>query len=586
MNICEKVMLQTYVISKKLSSNASPDLIIPPFNKSIIRQHLHKYRTSNIVVSQSFDRPQKRLAYLGMNGRAYQSPFTVACAFSHRRVWQHFLSQSQHSQALILEEDALYNSSLQLQYFIKKLTDIDHKWNFLHIGRCWDFCENEKTIYKSNTFRFVKSESPCCSHAYIIKKTAAKQLLKYSLPHFTSVDLFFGFMNRQKLVNMYSVSPPIYTQLRTNTSHDPTALQECDENENTLKSNLTFNDTFIKRILENHWIKHYTYKHDTNLKNPMHPMENCAFVSGKRTSEIGTQILKQFQSLALKGIIIWKLAAHKDFRHTQMILSDTFRWIFEHSNTPFHICWPQKNIHYNLKKNSLVFSAPRESIWSQDKALRTLDFIHTNKYIFYGTPPLKFRNMHNTLQWQIQGETMSIIDSYDFMSDKLITNLAADYALYHKTMNARRINTNKVVISYDIRDQMFCNFVYRCATKIVKYGFYEYKCRKTYQYNSILSRRSRVDNIRNSIFVPILSTNDHIPSDFYTAALFKKLIFTNNPYIKHMYNFSNIIYNDYRICDIPSMFDHLDRKKLQNHVLTNDLYTHRIQKFLSAFLKK
>ncbi len=164
-------MLQTYIISsKKYSQHSTSHIIIPPFNKSIIRQHLHKYRTSNIIVSQSFVRPKHRLAYLGMNGRAYQSPFTVACAFSHRRVWQHFLSQSTHTHALILEEDASYNSSIILQHLIDNVTDLDQHWNFLHLGRCWDFCKNEEIIYKASNFRIIQSESPCCSHAYIIKK--------------------------------------------------------------------------------------------------------------------------------------------------------------------------------------------------------------------------------------------------------------------------------------------------------------------------------------------------------------------------------------------------------------------------------
>ena len=118
---------------------------------------------------------------------------------------------------------------------------------------------------------------------------------------------------------------------------------------------------------------------------------------------------------------------------------------------------------------------------------------------------------------------------------------------------------------------------------MIKYGFYEYKCKQSYIHNKVLTRSSRVRSIQNSIFVPILSVNDYIPADFFTAAIFKKLIFTNNQYIKNMYNYSNVIYNDFSLCKYPHKFKDTNRDDLQKYVMTHDLYTHRIHDMLQSF---
>ena len=129
---------------------------------------------------------------LGMSGRAYQNGFTVSCGFTHRRAWQTFM-QSNHTKALILEDDAICKN-INVDNVIKEISMINKDWEFIQLGRCWDFCKSQNVLSKTPNFKIIKSESPCCSHAYIINKKGAYKLLKYSLPHITSLDLFLTLL--------------------------------------------------------------------------------------------------------------------------------------------------------------------------------------------------------------------------------------------------------------------------------------------------------------------------------------------------------------------------------------------------------
>ena len=133
---------------------------------------------------------------------------------------------------MILEEDAvLMKDSPSVESIVKELDQLDRSWNVLQLGRCWDICSRDKTLLTFGNFSFVKSLTPCCTHAYIIKKSAANILLHYGIPHVTSVDLLIGLLQRQRIINLYSITPPIFTQKRSKLSHDTTKLMECDPNE-------------------------------------------------------------------------------------------------------------------------------------------------------------------------------------------------------------------------------------------------------------------------------------------------------------------------------------------------------------------
>ena len=100
------------------------------------------------------------------------------------------------------------------------------------VRRCWDFCETQRVVLKTNSLTFVQSNSPLCSHAYMITKRGAQLLLQHSIPHVTSVDLLFALLSRTNHLKLLSLTPPLYTQARSSQSHDKTRLVECDKSGN------------------------------------------------------------------------------------------------------------------------------------------------------------------------------------------------------------------------------------------------------------------------------------------------------------------------------------------------------------------
>ena len=257
---------------------------IPAFDRSNVRNNFNKYMFSGLISRYSFDRPKTRFKMLGMSGRAYQNGFTVACGLTHRRAWQTFLN-SKNEYALILEEDAICDSKAMnmkhiIDLFKKK---IDLNWHFIQLGRCWDFCESQRIIYTYKKTKFIQSDSPCCSHAYIVSRAGANILLHYSLPHLTSIDLLITLLSRKNILNLYSISPLICNQTRNKNSHDETKLLECDPNEKTLKKNLAYRDDFTFSLIKSHWVHAYTgytsYKKQQSCSASEFPSRFCVFLS-------------------------------------------------------------------------------------------------------------------------------------------------------------------------------------------------------------------------------------------------------------------------------------------------------------------
>lgn len=175
------------------------------------------------------------LRKFGISGRGRQDSFTVACAFSHRRVWESML-HAKHHFAIIFEDDAwlslnrsqsrapstkptAFNSltghgRAAVKAALNTVARLDPDWEYINLGRCYDYCAAEKVISKvEETGQLVvTSPSSLCTHAYAVSAIGARKLLSVTLPHVFAVDVLVTLLSRNGLLRQYSLSPPSFTQ--------------------------------------------------------------------------------------------------------------------------------------------------------------------------------------------------------------------------------------------------------------------------------------------------------------------------------------------------------------------------------------
>lgn len=469
----------------KLNKNST----IPIVDQWNIRMSFEKLYASGVLYRHSFSSNyNKRTKMIGFSGTAFQSAFTVACAFSHRRIWQNIVDKNV-SQALILENDAEKMFEINLTTVINRLTEIDSEWNFIQLGRCWDFCDSDTTYGRIDHLKIIKSDSPSCSHAYIISLEAAKVLLQYSLPHVTSVDLLFGILNRQKLLNMYSLSPPLYTQNRTQQDHDNTKLLECDTQN---LRNVKYKDDSVLSIINNAYIKYFI---SSNFI-PKYSKYNSKY------NDFSCKKGKGKFSIPFQNIVFWKSGGHNN-QNTNAL--------FEHSIFTFssHVCTSSSYI----PSNSLIISFGNH--------FTNIPAFHvSNLYLFYGTMPLFYRNYpQNSIQWHIKLDKFHFIDSIDFFSHKkLETYWIPDKCLPNKTRK------NTLLVSEDVNDKNFCSFTEKYSQyKITKLGYRHPKCKFPYTHiQSPVTRKTRLEEISQTEFYGNVSLDEYIGRDSMTSIYCKK----------------------------------------------------------------
>ena len=110
----------------------------------------------------------------------------------------------------------------------------------------------------------VASGFPRCSHAYIVSKFGANKLLRYSLPHITSVDLLISMLQRNHVIKMYSVTPNIFNY------HN---FQECDKN--MRKKHTKNRDRKSMHIIKNSPMQYFTTRLRPSYSNANRVVENC-----------------------------------------------------------------------------------------------------------------------------------------------------------------------------------------------------------------------------------------------------------------------------------------------------------------------
>ena len=487
---------------------------IMPVDQWNIRLNFPAYFDAGIIHRDAFGPYKQRTQMLGLSGTAFQSSFTVACSFSHRRAWQKFL-ESGNGMALITEDDAVKIDDLDEADVVKKLGEHRKDWHFLQLGRCWDFCETDRTIFEYAAYNVVQSESPLCSHAYIVTRYGAQVLLNHSLPHITSVDLLFTLLTRMRLLNLYSLTPPLYLQKRSEDSHDSTELVECDTSGN--RNDIPNKDAHTISLIERSTVKYFINTYEIPVYHTVNGA-NCEQIIG--TQSLDSHFLINMKRLHLSNVILWN---NNDIMNHDTLRRD-IRNIARNSGFPVRVC--ESNDH--IMPNSIVISLANHFT-------RIPNFLTSNRYIFYGTAPFAFRkHPEHFIQWFVNNDSFNAIDSLDFVSErKYVSEWVMD-------SNGRSATSNKVVIVEDVTDEKFCNFLDTQSFSVVKLGFRHPKCKRPYTHVKKVTRSVKLSHMKKSRIGVILSKKYSIPSDFYTFAGMGKIVCTDNPIIHKLYAYMDV----------------------------------------------
>ena len=363
-----------------------------------------------------------------MNGRTGSSPFTVACALTHRRAWERIVTDGL-DYGIIYEADAVFKGSRKqyLRHVLHVMTTTDPKWELINLGRCFDFCESQKFITKlSPTQNIVTSLSSGCTHAYMISREGAKKLLQWSLPYTMPVDYLMDMLSRSEILRMYSITAPVFHQVKTDDAHDHDAVVECDPAEKWLLKKyktIAEDDKNVLAKISASWVSQWV--RDTleaqdgvsggvkNVVKDAHCVELdqfCEWISGSNVEgPEEAQFNKHLDDLGFQTVVIWGLTINEGHTHRYIhgALKDAAVRAFRTSMTPRRICWvPSSTIlcHEDPVQNSLVFATPKHMTYTMDPPLKHCPVSSTNRYIFHELIPPQFYDIRtNVVQWVVRG---------------------------------------------------------------------------------------------------------------------------------------------------------------------------------------
>ena len=135
----------------------------------------------------------------------------IACHLSHMKTLEKFLD-SKNNICLILEDDIkMKDKENTLQHLKNILKHLPKDWEYINLGRCWDYCDQDEKI---NEY-IIKSKRALCRHAYIVNKKGAKKILDYCLPMKNYPgDVHYVEIINKKLLNGYSSKKSVFFQNR------------------------------------------------------------------------------------------------------------------------------------------------------------------------------------------------------------------------------------------------------------------------------------------------------------------------------------------------------------------------------------
>ena len=134
--------MDRYVLA--YTNNRSTYRQIFPFDHWNVRLNFDKYFATRIVERSAFVPYSKRVRQLGLSGTAFQTSFTVACSFSHRRAWQTFL-QTNNTIAVVTEDDAVRMSPISEEYIQNILLERGIEWDMIQLGAAGTFAKRSES---------------------------------------------------------------------------------------------------------------------------------------------------------------------------------------------------------------------------------------------------------------------------------------------------------------------------------------------------------------------------------------------------------------------------------------------------------
>lgn len=143
----------------------------------------------------------------------------IGCALSHLKIYKEFINSS-YNLAIIFEDDIFFKYQFDTE--IRSLINnfFSDKKQILLLGELKQFFK--KAIIKSKRFKVVNTETAYFTHAYVINKEAAKEILKFNYPVKTTADnhllwkLYLG-------ISVYGIDPYIIDQnkdFKSNIEHE------------------------------------------------------------------------------------------------------------------------------------------------------------------------------------------------------------------------------------------------------------------------------------------------------------------------------------------------------------------------------
>ena len=445
----------------------------------VVRDHINDqtyfgkeewYETSD--VNRHF---KERTELLGLNGRSAVSPFAIACTLTHRRAWERIVNDpTMLDYAIVYEADAAFDvqddqshytdRNQYISYIVDVVSNLDPGWELVNLGRCWDFCENQKVIHQfSPTQSVVKSLSPSCTHAYIVSRTGAKKLLQWSLPFTMPVDYLLDMLGRTKILSMYSISNPAFFQAKSDDANDKGNLLECDPDEKAIMKkhpikSIANDDQLILRTINASWVSNWVRDslaandYDESITFPGPPVsdettcnplaEFCEWIAGaNHEGPEEAEFLRLMDTHGLDTFMVWGLQLNEvhTHRYIHAALKEAAQRAFTTSLRPRRVCWvPSSTILCDVRGdgeplvNALVVATPKHMAYTADPALKHLPVSSKNKYIFHELAPPQFHDLQklgNVVQWVVRGPDGSspVLEAEHYTLKQTVPCRGADY---------------------------------------------------------------------------------------------------------------------------------------------------------------
>jgi GR25 family glycosyltransferase involved in LPS biosynthesis len=140
----------------------------------------------------------------------------IGCYLSHVFLWEKLLKDPFNDYYIIFEDD-IYPNILdrdELDIFVKKLLRIG--FDFCYLGHK-SYVEDNGIKIKKNPDIVKITKITAQTHAYIISKNGAKELLKYVFPIVDQIDAYISFVGIEKNLEIYKTKKQLFCQniLRT-----------------------------------------------------------------------------------------------------------------------------------------------------------------------------------------------------------------------------------------------------------------------------------------------------------------------------------------------------------------------------------